>query len=116
MNQSSRYSKIWIGIDDDGGGTRYRLWQEIGGENVEEGADVTQCTQYLHGDNEKSVVMVRAKYMKTELSNSRYNRQVIASGNCLLNFNPILILRFSGWNVLPSDAPLSSVRSKSNMK
>jgi len=40
---------VGIGIDDDGGGLRDRLWQEIGGENVEEGTNVTQRTQYLHG-------------------------------------------------------------------
>ena len=34
--------------DDSGGGLLDRLWQEIGGEGVEEGADVTQRTQYLH--------------------------------------------------------------------
>ena len=32
-----------------------------------------------------SVVMIRATPMRTELSNSRYNRHVIASGNGLLN-------------------------------
>ena len=38
-----------IGIDDDGGGLRDRLWQEIGRENVEKGSEVTQSTQYLDG-------------------------------------------------------------------
>ena len=87
-----------IGIDDDGGGLRDRLWQEIGGENVEEGADITQSTQYLHGVFQKAVVNVGSKSMRTELSNSRYNRHVIASGNGLLNFNSILIHPFSGWD------------------
>ena len=65
MNQSRMHSKIcvWnarltslnlalcgIGIDDNGcGGLRDRLWQEIGGENFKDGADVTQSTQYLQG-------------------------------------------------------------------
>ena len=65
---------------------------------------------------QKSVVMVRAKSVRIELSNSRYSRHVIALGNGLLNFNSILILPFSGWDVCPSDTPLSSVRSKSDMK
>jgi len=40
---------VGIGVDDDGGGLRDRLCQEIGEENVEEGADITQSAQYLHG-------------------------------------------------------------------
>jgi len=48
---------VRIGIDEDGGGLRYRLWQEIGGENVEEEADVTQNTQYLQGFHLNSVEM-----------------------------------------------------------
>jgi len=49
----------------------------------------------------KSVVMLREKSMKTELSNSRYSRHVIASVNGLLNFNPIMILPFTGWDYDP---------------
>ena len=48
---------------------------------------------------QKTVVTVRSKIMRTELSNSRYNSHVIASDNGLLNFNSILILPFSGLDV-----------------
>jgi len=44
--------------------------------------------------------------MRTELSNSRYSRHVIASGNGLLNLNSILILPFSGWDVTLRRAPV----------
>ena len=47
----------------------------------------------------KSVVTLREKSMRTELSNSRYSRQVIASGNGLPNFNTTLKLPFSGCDV-----------------
>ena len=46
-----------------------------------------------------SVVSLRAKSMMTDLSNSRFNRHVIASDNGLLNFSSFLTLPFSGWDV-----------------
>ena len=78
----------------------------MAGENVEEGADVTQSTQYLHGVHFlNSVVTLRSKSMRIELSNSRYNRQMIASGNALLNFNSILVLPLSVWAYDPPTRP-----------
>ena len=43
-----------------------------------------------------SVVTLREKSTRTELSYSRYSRHVIAAGNGLLNFSSILILTFPG--------------------
>jgi len=54
---------------------------------------------------QKSVVTVLSKSMRNELSNSRYNRHVIASGNGLLNFNSILMLPFSVWTYDPPTRP-----------
>ena len=54
-------------------------------------------------------------FPRNELSNSRYSRQVIESGNVLLNFISSLILPLSICDELPV-APRSGVKSKSNMK
>jgi len=47
----------------------------------------------------KSIVMLRAKSIRTEMSNSSYSMHVFASRNGLLTFNSILILPFSWWDV-----------------
>ena len=65
---------------------------------------------------EKSVVTLRARSMRTELSYSRYNRQVTASGSALANFKSILISPFVGGEEWPSDAARSGVRSYTSMK
>ena len=44
------------------------------------------------------------------------NIHVMGSGNGLLNFNSTLILPLSGYDVCPSEALRSGVKSKSNMK
>ena len=49
----------------------------------------TQGTQYLHRVHQKSFKTFREKSILTELSNFRYIRQMIASGNGLSNFNSI---------------------------
>jgi len=81
----------------------------MGGVDVKEGIYIAQCTQYLQGVHLLVVGRDVTRRMNgTILSNSRYSRHLIASGNGLANFNSTLIL--------PSDAPWSGVGSKSSTK
>ena len=66
--------------------------------------------------HEKSVDTLRLRSMRTELSYSRYNRQVIASGSAVPNFRSILMLPLVGCDACPSDAVRSGERTYNIMK
>ena len=68
----------------------------------------------MQGVHQKSFDTFREISIRIQLSYSRYNRQTIGSGNCLVNFYSILILPLSICDVCPYDAPWSGVRSKNN--
>jgi len=121
MYHSSRHSKIWVrsarlaSANLSLCGDRHCLWRWprfkrsiVFGDRRwkrREWADFTQCKHYLHIVHYNSAVKVHEKSMRTELSNSRYNRYVFASGNIVLNFNSTLILPFSGWDYNPPTRP-----------
>lgn len=108
---------MWIVIDDDGARLRDGMWKEIGGKYAEKRSHIPQTTDNLHRVHfEKSFVKVPGHSMPTQLSYSRYNRQVIESGNAFLYFNSIFMLSLSGCDVCPSDAPRSGVRQMSSIK
>ena len=87
---------VRIRIDDDDARQRDGMWKQIGGKYTEKRSHIPQTTDNLQRVHYvKSVVTVRGQPMRRHLY-SRYNRQVIAKGNAVLNFNSILILSLPG--------------------
>ena len=78
----------------------------IGWKDAEKRIHVPQRTHNLSSVHyEESVVTIREESIRKKLWYSKYNRQVIATGYAFLNFNSILILRLSGFDVCLSDSP-----------
>jgi hypothetical protein len=75
------------------------LREQIGCEDDEKRTHIPQTAHNVSSVHyEKPVVTVRDEFMRTQLY-SRYNRQVVATVNAFANFNSILILPMSGYEV-----------------
>jgi disulfide oxidoreductase YuzD len=118
INCKPVWTFLCVRIDNNNDAARSRNWmrQEIGRKYSEKRFYISYDTKYLHRVRQKSLERFREISIRIELSNSRYKRQIIASGNNFFNFNSILILPLSICDVWPSDALCSGVRSRSKRK